>query len=77
MNKWQSQIPKTPSVRDRKRCYRVYQQIGKAWVGIKVVWLNEREKILAHIKYPNRIFDEVLEKDSLEELKKYMNRTIE
>ena len=77
MKKWEAKIPQTPSNKTQKRCYRVYRRVGKMLVGGKVVWLNKKEICLAFIKYPDRIFYEVLEKDSLEEYKKYINQTIE
>ena len=78
MNKWAAPIPKTPRQRDRKRCYTVWTQIlNRAWAGGKVVWLTDRELTLAYIKYPNKDFEEVLERDSLELYKKYIDQTIE
>jgi hypothetical protein len=86
MKKWQATIPQTPKQRDRKRCYTVWTRWkvlaphdGRAGprTGGKVVWLTDRELTLAHIKYPNKEFDEVLERDRLEEFKKYIDQTIE
>lgn len=79
MTKWSAPIPQTPKNRDRKRCYTVWRKMlrGYSIAGGKVVWLTDREKTFAYIKYPNIILKEVLEKDSLEEYKKYMHQTIE
>jgi hypothetical protein len=85
MNKWSAPIPKTPKQRDRKRCYTIwtrynhrYPPTGRGFrAGGKVVWLTDRELTLAHIKYPNKDFEEVLERDSLELYKKYLDQTIE
>jgi len=80
MTKWSAPIPQPPRQRDRKRCYRVWKKVGfskRFRAGGKVVWLTDKELTLACIKYPNRIFDPVLERDSLEEYKKYINQTIE
>jgi hypothetical protein len=83
MKKWQTQIPQTPKQRDRKRCYTVWTR----WVrsngypgiraGGKVVWLTDAQVTFARIKYPYKDFDEVLERDRLEEFKKYTEQTIE
>lgn len=77
MKPWEAQIPCKPKNRDVKRCYRVYKRIDPIWAGGKIVWLNNREKTLAMIKYPDRLFVEILEKDSLEEYKKYMYQTVD
>ena len=81
--KWQAPIPQPPKQKHVKRCYTVWTR----WVwgdgetgpraGGKVVWLTDRELTLAHIKYPHKEFEEVLERDRLEELKKYMHQTID
>lgn len=42
-----------------------------------MVWLTDREKTFAYLKYPNIVLDEVLEKDKLEEYKKYLDASIE
>jgi uncharacterized protein (DUF2126 family) len=77
LTKWQAPIPQTPKRRDRKRCYTVWE-VSKYWrTGGKVVWLTDAQLTFAKIKYPDREFDEVLERDRLEELKKYINQTIE
>ena len=78
MKSWQAPIPQNPKNKDRKRCY-IYRRkiLGKFWAGGKVVWLTDREKTLAHIKYSNMRLDEVLERDKLEEYKKYLDQTIE
>jgi hypothetical protein len=76
--KWQATIPQTPRQRDRKRCYTVWTQLlGRAWAGGKIVWLTNRQLTFARIKYPDKQFREVLERDSLEEYKKYLDQTID
>lgn len=79
MKPWESKIPQTPKQRDRKRCYTIWNSIlgGRSFAGGKVVWLTDRQLTLARIKYPHKVFDEVLERDSLEEYKKYLDQTIE
>lgn len=77
MKPWEAQIPQKPPNREIKRCYRVYRKLGIAWAGGKIVWLTDKEMLIAHIKYPDRVFDEILEKDSLEIYKKYIHQTIE
>jgi uncharacterized protein (DUF2126 family) len=77
MKPWEASVPKTPRKRDRKRCYTVWE-ISKYWrTGGKVVWLTDRQLTFARIKYPRKEFDEVLERDTLEECKKYLDATIE
>lgn len=83
MKSWESKIPQTPKQRDRKRCYTVWRR----WVrgdggkgpraGGKVVWLTDAQMTFARIKYPHTEFDEILERDTLEEYKKYMEQTID
>jgi hypothetical protein len=77
LTKWQAPIPQPIKQRDRKRCYTIWTQIlGKSWGGGKVVWLTDKQLTFARIKYPYKEFEEVLERDSLEEYKKYLNQTI-
>lgn len=47
------------------------------YAGGKVVWLTDKQLTLARIQYFNMEFDELLEKDSLEAYKKYLDQTIE
>lgn len=77
MKKWQEPIPQTPSRRERKRCYRIYRRVWFSYAGGKVVWLTDKQLTLARIKYPDMEFDPVLERDKLEEYKKYLDQTIE
>ena len=79
MKKWQAQIPQPPRQRYRKRCYTVWTLIlgGMARTGGKVVWLTDKQLTFAKIKYPKKLFLEVLERDRLEEYKKYIHQTIE
>ena len=77
MNPWEAQIPKTAKQRDRKRCYSVWSTIGGFHFGGKVVWLTDKQKTFYLVKYPNKFFEEVLERDKLEAYKKYLDATIE
>ena len=80
MKNWLTEIPKTPKNKHRKRCYRMFRRVGfsKSFrAGGKVVWLTDAELTFAHIKYPKHEFDEVLERDKLEEYKKYLDQTVE
>ena len=79
MKPWESKIPQTPRNRDRKRCYTIWNSIlnGKSYAGGKVVWLTDAQLTFARIKYPRKEFREVLERDSLEEYKKYLDQTID
>lgn len=77
MSKWSAPIPQTPKRRDRKRCY-IYWKVSQYWLaGGKVVWLTDSQVTFAKIKYPNLELQEVLERDRLEEYKKYMEQTID
>lgn len=77
MTKWQAPIPQLPKKRDRKRCYSVWTISRYCRSGGKIVWLTDAQLTFASIKYPNKEFDPVLEKDRLEEYKKYMEQTID
>jgi hypothetical protein len=77
MKPWELQIPKPPSNNKRKRCY-IYWKILSEFVvaGGKVVWLTDQEKTFAYLRHPNIVLDEILEKDKLEEYKKYLDATL-
>ena len=78
MSKWEAQMPKTVKNKDRKRCYIYWRPIGKFLLaGGKVVWLTDRERTLAYLKHPRIELREVLERDKLEEYKKYLDQTID
>lgn len=78
MKPWEAAIPRKPKNNHRKRCYTVWDWISPYWKsGGKVVWLTDAQMTLARIKYPHMEFDEVLERDSLEAYKKYLDATIE
>lgn len=81
MKPWEAKIPTTPKNKDVKRCYTIWStwSYGEsaARYGGKVVWLTDKQLTFARIKYPKKIFDPVLERDRLEECKKYINQTIE
>ncbi len=47
------------------------------YAGGKVVWLTDAELTIAYMKYPSKRFNPVLERDKLEEYKKYMDATID
>lgn len=77
MKSWEAPIPQPPKQRDRKRCY-IFWKVSTHWrAGGKVVWLTDKQVTFARIKYHNLELEEVLERDSLEEYKKYMHQTIE
>jgi hypothetical protein len=77
MKPWQAPIPQKPKNKHRKRCYTIWD-ISPYWKsGGKVVWLTDAQLTFALIKYPRMEFDEVLERDTLEEYKKYLDATIE
>ena len=83
MKKWETPIPKTPRQRDRKRCYSVWtrvvlenRDIGYRHGG-KIVWMTDKQLTFARIKYPNNEFEEILERDRLEDYKKYLDQTLE
>lgn len=78
MKSWEAKIPQTPRQRDRKRCYTIWTQIvNRARAGGKIVWLTDKSVTFYKIKYPRMIFNEILERDKLEEYKKYMDQTID
>jgi hypothetical protein len=83
MKPWESRIPQPVRRRDRKRCYTVWTRWGpfdsdlSLRSGGKVVWLTDAQLTFAKIKYPDKEFDEVFERDTLEECKKYLHQTIE
>jgi len=83
MKPWEAKVPQTPRKRDRKRCYIVWSRLtgsilrNSIRIGGRVVWLTDAQLTFARIKYPNKRFDEVLERDKLEEYKKYLDATIE
>lgn len=79
MNKpWETKIPVTLKSKDRKRCYSMWTPLfGKFRAGGKIVWLTDAQLTFARIKYPNKIFEPVLEKDLLEEYKNYLDATID
>jgi hypothetical protein len=75
---WESQIPKTAKNKDRKRCYTYWKKIGRYVIGGgKVVWLTDKQKTFYLIKYSNIIFKEVVDKDTKEYCKKYLNQTVD
>ena len=83
MKPWEASIPQTPKRHARKRCYTIWQILWRGEngkgprAGGKVVWLTDAQLTFARIKYPNMEFDLVLERDALEEFKKYLDQTIE
>ena len=78
MKPWEAQLACKPKNRDVKRCY-IYWRYLSATIkaGGKVVWLTDREKTLAYLKYSRLELEEVLERDRLEEYKKYMHQTVD
>ena len=78
MKPWEAKIPTTPRSKDVKRCYTVWSVLLDRWrAGGKVIWLTDAQLTFARIKYPKKEFKPVLERDLLEEYKKYINQTIE
>jgi hypothetical protein len=77
---WESKIPQTPKNRDRKRCYRIWTKVGFSKMfraGGKVVWLTDKQLTFYTIKYPNKIFEEELDKDTKEYYKQYLHQTVD
>jgi hypothetical protein len=74
---WEAQIPQTPKNKDRKRCYAVWSIIGSFHTGGKIVWLTDKQKTFYLIKYPDKFFEEVLDKDKKEYYKQYLHQTVE
>lgn len=74
---WEAQAPKTPKNKDRKRCYAVWANIHSFYTGGKVVWLTDKQKTFYLIKYPNKTFEEVVDKDTKEYYKKYLNQPVD
>lgn len=78
MKPWEAKIPTTPKNKDVKRCYIIWNKLFNRFrAGGKVVWLTDKQLTFARIKYPNKDFEEVLERDRLEECKKYIHQTID
>jgi hypothetical protein len=74
---WEAQAPKTPKNQDRKRCYAVWSKISSFHAGGKVVWLTDKQMTFYLVKYSNKIFEEVVDKDTKEYYKKYLNQTVD
>ena len=74
---WEAQIPKTDKNKDRKLCYTIWTVVPRCRFGEKVVWLTDKQKTFYLIKYPNKIFEEVVDKDTKEYYKKYLNQTVD
>ena len=74
---WEAQIHRTPKNKDRKRCYAVWSTIGSFHAGGKIVWLTDKQKTFYLIKYPNKFFEEVLDKDTKEYYKQYLHQTVD
>jgi hypothetical protein len=78
MKPWEAKIPCKAKNRHVKRCYIYWRYLTATTVaGGKVVWLTDREKTLAYLKYSRLKLEEVLERDRLEEYKKYMHQTVD
>lgn len=76
--KWEAKIPTTPKNKDVKRCYTVWSKLlNRFRTGGKVVWLTDKQLTFARIKYPNKIFEPVLERDLQEAYKKYIDANVE
>lgn len=84
MKTWEAKMPKVPKIKDRKRCFVVWRDTCKhpsksryLQQGGSVVWLTNKQITFHTLKDPTMILDEVTEKDTVEEFKKYMDRTID
>jgi hypothetical protein len=77
MKPWESKVPQKSKQKHIKRCYSIWTMHNYWKTGGKVVWLTDKQLTFAKIKYPNKRFEPVLERDTLEECKKYINQTIE
>ena len=79
MKPWESQIPCKAKNRHVKRCYTVWTThlSNLSRYGGKVVWLTNKQITFYKIKYPNKIFEEVLDKDTKELYKNYMHQTVD
>ena len=75
--KWSAPIPQKPKNKHRKRCYTAWREKIGIFSDRKVVWLTDAQMTFARIKYPHIVYVEVLEKDRLENYKKYLDATIE
>ena len=81
--RFEALIPQKPKNKHIKRCYTIWQIIWKGEngrgprAGGKVVWLTDAQLTFARIKYPRKEFREVLERDRLEEYKKYLDQTVD
>jgi hypothetical protein len=75
---WESKIPQNPKNKNRKRCYRIWTKItNSSRAGGKIVWLTDKQKTFYLVKYPNKIFEEELDKDTKEYYKKYLHQTVD
>lgn len=77
MKPWQAPIPQKPKNKHIKRCYTIWDIFPYWKSGGKVVWLTDAQLTFARIKHPHIEFKPVLERDLLEEYKKYMEQTID
>ncbi len=81
--RFEAPIPKTPKNKHRKRCYTIWQILWRGEngkgprAGGKIVWLTDKQKTFYLVKYPNKFFEEVLERDRLEAYKKYLDQTVD
>lgn len=77
---WEASIPKPPKNKDVKRCYRIWTKVGfsKSFrAGGKIVWLTDKQKTFYLVKYPEKIFEEVIDKDTKEYYKQYLHQTVD
>lgn len=75
---WETQIPKTPKNKDLKRCYTMWTPLfGRFRAGGSVVWLTDKQLTFYKMKYPKKMFDEVVDKDTKELYKKYLHQTVD
>jgi len=78
MKNWEAKIPQPKKNKERKRCYTMWKRLfDRFTAGGKVVWLSDKELTFFQMKHPETEFIEVLERDKLEEYKKYIHATVD
>jgi hypothetical protein len=73
---WEAVIPQKLKNKFVKKCYRVWTRVN--WSdSSKVFWLTDAQVTFYKIKYPKKTFIEILDKDTQELYKQYLNNKIE
>jgi len=75
MANWQAPIPQPSKQRIKKRCYYYTSPGGYEKSSCGIAWLTDSE--LSRYLLEDYQFDEILERDVLNKLKKYKDCTIE